>query len=743
MSTQSRTGQSPFVTEELLGAEDGYESSLREDEDALMMVQELTIRERKRCGGWFGYNTWEALLRGFDRWPTCDSEVRERWKSDVSAGITVGVVLVPQGMAYGILAGLDPAYGLYCGVMPLMTYALLGDSPYLALGPFALVSLLTAEAAKAACKAAKCEISSESACYISAATTLSLGVGVVQIILAASGAADMAASLLADSVMDGFTTAAACMITTSQLFHLVGFQPKTKKRALARAHRMVPVLSSSSFICDWLAVLVTSDAIKWAAVGVGVASTAALVALRRAKQRKLLHKRTPDQLLVIILATAVSAMGDCFAPCVDRLPSHLPPPQLMPWRPLYAKNRHKLATTVALLKGSVTIAIIAYLLSLAILRSLAAKAGHKDVARPTRELAAIGAANIVGAFFSSYPAAGSLSRSALAADAGASTPRHNLIACLIVAATLVALTPLFRPTPEAVLSAVVFVSLLSLFDFSAPRRLWRSGHKEDAVLWFIACAATLAAGIQQGLAISIAAAVAYLVKNVARPPVAQLGRIDGHPTLYRDLKRRKHVPQRAAVEIPGVVILRYGAAITFASRSHFAKVLTRLLPGPAESDVDEDVDQDDDHPNHPLRAVVLDCSSIHAIDSSGEKTLRELIADFKAAKIALLFACARSTLRDRLANADVLKDELIPASSIFPLLHDAVSFAEQNLVRNDSFYDNFHRRHAAGCDPTSSTTQPTRRHQVLNEGVVRSPLRFEYAHVDTRVTCAEEENSRL
>ncbi|KAJ8611388.1 hypothetical protein CTAYLR_006505 [Chrysophaeum taylorii] len=668
---EART-ESPFLTEELLGDEnfssngsesDGERIPLRWRPSASSSSSPSQEEASPSLAAWRVKAL--ALVQNIPEECFCGLEVKEHWKLDILAGLTVGIVLVPQGMAYALLANLNPVYGLYCGVMPLVTYACLGDSRFLAIGPFALVSLLSADAASAACDAAgdACVAAPDSACFVSATLTLSLTVGVAQLILAASGVAEVVASLLADSVMDGFTTAAACTIATSQLSHLVGFSEDQKSRSMERAATLVPGLKVSAVLQQWLAVLLSTDAIDWSAVSVGAVSFAALLALKKLKQRKLLHPYTPEQLLVILLATAVSALGNRFAPCVGHLPSGFPRFDPTPWRDLYATGNAPLATTLAIAKGSLTLAVIVYVLSLAIVRSLAAKAGAKDSARPRRELAALGASNCVGAFFGSYVAAGSLSRSALATDAGAATPRHNLVAALVVAGTLVALTPLFEPTPKAVLSSVVFVSLLSLFDFGETARLWHRGHREDAALWITTFLATLALGVEPGLAIGVLLSIARLVRDAARPPVAQLGRIEGHPTVYRDLKRRKRAPQLPAAEIPGVAVVRYGAAVTFASRAHFARALKLYL------------DQD-----RHVHAVVLDCSSVTSIDSSGEKTLREIIHDFKDARITLLFACARSTLRDVLANAHVLQTELIPASTIFVSLHDAVSFAEFHLV---------------------------------------------------------------
>ena len=762
-----------FLTEDVLGADVENDTS----ESSLLAGGHKRARRRRGrplSGETFFLNsmsssrrrqkTARALRRFCSNW--------EDWKADLSCGLTVGVVLVPQGMAYGMLAGLNPAYGLYCGVAPLLVYGVIGGSEMLAIGPFALVSLLTLDAATSAAKIADCDVAPDSQCYVSAALALSLITGSAQVLLAMTGAAEIVAAALADSVMEGFTCAAACLIATSQLRHLVGFDDATKDAANDHAQREFPqICGVSDFAKSWLAVFVSIDSVNAWALCMGGASTLALVLLKKMKKK---CKRFPEQLCVIACATLVpflvATLGhDSPWPVVGALPSGPPPFGAKPWGLILSSNRadaKPMSAFFSLLKSGFTLAIISYALTIAIDRSLSMKKqqraaadkkeqslpslenttnappprqateaattystlrdGHhassseeitvvvsgdddqsgvttprrrpsfsrrvedeeedskedddkkdddedeKKGVEPRRELAALGIANVAGSFFGAYPAAGSLSRSALALDAGAATPKHNLVAGIVVLSTLIALTPLFTKTPKAVLSAVVFVSLLSLFDTSPPKRLWERGQKRDALLWCLTCGATLLLGVEMGLGAGVFCSLLGLIYDAARPTTAILGRLDGHPGVYRDLTRRRHATHAPARPVPGVAILRYGAAVHFGNRAHFAaKVKEALKP-------------------NDVHALVVDCSAVSAFDASAEQAIADLLRDEsvfgtaiqkKKLKKIMLLAVARGSLRDVIKYSPALKDLV---GTIFVNLHDAVQFAEARSLPDRS-----------------------------------------------------------
>jgi len=659
---------SPFLTEDMLGADTMNENA--EESSALFSQRRITDSRRMSIK--------EVIVNKFSFFSNRNdsSAIVNTWRSDFAAGLTVGVVLVPQGLAYGMLAGLDPAYGLYCGVAPLFVYGLLGESRFLAIGPFALVSLLTFEAAKNASDIVDCDISPESGCFVSAALTLSCLTGIAQVILAATGAAEIVAALLADAIIEGFTTAAACLIASSQLRHFVGLDDDAWKKAQAKALERFPtVCRSSDLLKTWLSVINAASNWSWCTIAIASICTALLIAFKRLK-RRFNQRKFPEQLVVIVLATIVTFAFNIPVPIVGKLPTGPPPIYLQPWRRILSEGKgNEESVLLRLVQSAVTLAVVAYALSLAISRSLSAKIKSKDTSSPRRELAAMGVANVIGGFFSAYPAAGSLSRSALAVDAGAETVRHNLIAASIVLLTLLALTPLFKSTPKAVLSAVVFVSLLSLFDPEPPKRLWEQKQKRDALFWGFALLVTLILGVETGLASAIAISLLGLIYDAARPFYAQLGRVQGHPEVYRDLDRRFHAPRYPAHKVPGVIVFRYGTAIHFLNRSHFVKAVLSTT----ESDTFKYIQEYEQEST--VHCVVLDCSAIAYLDSSAETLVADLVLTLKSKGITLLFSCARGPLRDILNSSPKLKP-LIP--TIFVSLHDAVAFAETRLVSTRS-----------------------------------------------------------
>ncbi|KAJ1446886.1 sulfate transporter family-domain-containing protein [Pelagophyceae sp. CCMP2097] len=679
----SRGMRSPLLTEEALGDEPrGEEAEAPDDDD-----DEYGAGEGARAAGAAG-----AAARPGWRGVRCDGDVVDGLKKDAVAGLTVGIVLIPQGMAYGLLAGLSPVYGLYCGVVPNLVYGCVGTSLHLNIGPFALVSLLSFTAAQDVCKLTNCAVSPESPCFVGVTLTLALLTGLLQLAFAASGLGEVVESVLADSVMNGFTSAAAVLISTSQASHLVGFDAATKERAVRRALRLAPRVSAASdFLKQWLAILCTAGAWNAQAVSVGVGSTAMLLALRHLKKAQHLP-RLPEQLIVLAVVTALSAaLGSHLeVPKVGALPSGFMPVGA-PWAAAGLARDASVAVWAALLKGAATLAAVAFVLSLAVAKSLQQTfAPRAAPLSASRELAALGAANVLGSFFGSYPAAGSLSRSAVAAEAGAVSARFNVVAALVVLVTLVALTPLFAAVPMAVLSAVVLVSVASLFDVGEPRRLWRRGHKGDAATWAVAFTATLLLGVQSGLVCGVAGSLVRVIRAAARPHVAALGRIEGYPDVYRDLRRRRNAATNAARPVPGVAIVRFGGGLHFASRGHFAAAVHearagRKAPprcrGPARlaravstrfSKADATVRRRPPRENAAtaVHAIVLDCSGMDGVDSSGEKALREAVVSLEAGGVTLILACARGALRDQLFRGGVFR-----RSHVFPALHDGVVFA--------------------------------------------------------------------
>lgn len=458
-------------------------------------------------------------------------------RGDVVAGATTAAMLVPQSMAYALLAGLPPIVGLYAAIAPPAIYAVFGGSRKLAVGPVAMDSLLVAAVLSPL-------FAAQSEGYVAAAALLALLVGAIQ---AGMGVLRLGflVNFLSRPVISGFTSAAALVIGASQLGALVGV-------ALPPSQGLHTVLG---------ALARAIDRVHLPTLALGLASLVVLVALAR-------RPRLPRALIVLALGGLAAWAFDLPAVGVAVLgavPSGMPSPT---WPEV------PLETTWALLPGAAAIALLSF--AEAISSGLAVCEPGEEL-DPNRELVALGLANAGGGLLRGYPVAGGLSRTAVNAQAGARTPLAGLVAAGLVAATLVVLTPLFAGLPKTVLSAIIVMAVVGLVDTALPRELWRVRRRELAVL-VVTFAATLFLGITTGLALGVAASLALFVLRTTRPHTAVLGRLPG-TEVYRNVRR---FPD--AETVPGLLLVRLDAQLYFANAAFLKETIrARLAEGPARA----------------------------------------------------------------------------------------------------------------------------------------------------------------
>ena len=541
---------------------------------------------------------------------------RRTFAADLGAGLTVGAVLIPQGMAYALVAGLPPVVGLYASVFPILVYTLFGRSRQLALGPVAIVSLLTAAGLET-------RAGGDAALYVSLAASLALMVGILMV---AMGVARLGfvAQFLSEPVLSGFTSAAAVIIAGTQLRNILGVD-------LIRSEYTLDLLVDAGRRLDEVHLLT---------LALGAAAFALLMLLRRWRPA------VPWALLVVIGATAaVSLFGleDQGVKIVGEVPKNLPSPQL----PSLSSERVE-----SLFSLSLAITLVAMVESLAMAQYFAARRRYRI--RPGQEFIALGAANITAGIFRGYPVAGSFSRTAVNAASGALTPVSGLITAGVIALTLVVAAPVFRPLPKAALAAVVFMAATSLFDVAEARRLWRV-KRSDFYLLLLAFSATLLLGIEKGILVAVVASLAVMLQKTSRPHVAVLGRLPGTP-VFRNVERSP-----AAVTSPGILVVRVDAPLYFAN----AEYLKEKLEGVA-------ADRDD------LQVLVFDMSSVNDIDSSADRALHELADEFTSRGIDLYLASVKGLVRDVMRRSGLY--EHLGADRFFLSTDEAVRAAETRLM---------------------------------------------------------------
>jgi len=603
-------------------------------------------------------------------------------RGDLVVGITVAVVLVPQAIAYALLANLPPVYGLYTSLVPMVAYALAGRSPHLCVGPFALMSMVVGSIAADIVTGGTGDVGEHEAArerYLQVVLALTVLCGLVQIAMGMLGLG-VVANLLADSSVSGFTTAAALLIGASQLKHVLG-APLGRGSLLATCAEAVRAVA-------------TGRANPWAVLLTG-ASLCLMLGLKHLNRRLCARAPLFEQLVAVVVFTALAEALRLPVSCVGDggdLPRGLPALSV----PALPESWAELGAVV---QGGATCALVSFLGSASIVRTFAARHGYSlDVAG---ELVPLGLANLAGGFFGAYPAAGSLSRSALASSLGARTPLHGAVQAVVIAAVLVGLTPLFNPLPYSVLAAVILSALTSLFDFAAAAELRRTSPS-DFRLWLAAFLATAVFGVQAGLAFALATSLAVLIGHAARPAWAVLGRLPG-TDVFRDVDRYP-----TAQTLPGVLIFRFDSPLQFANADWFASVLReraqRMADGAAtdctagvatagHSTVKGDRWKAPQAGKgeaggaagggHALTHVVLDCTSIHSLDSSAHVVLKALVSDFSARHTRVLLAAAPPGLRAALEAHGTLGSELLPHSAVFISVCAAITHGCGGLERSD------------------------------------------------------------
>jgi SulP family sulfate permease len=515
---------------------------------------------------------------------------KEDLSGDLTSGLTVGVMLIPQGMAYAMIAGLPPIYGLYASLVPLVIYGLLGTSRQLAVGPVAMVSLLVATGVAPLAAAGTAE-------YIRLAIVLALMVGVIQFVMGAFRLGFLV-NFLSHPVISGFTSAAALIIGFSQLKHLIGVN-----------------LPRSSYIHEILwTTLQSVDQIHLPTLMLGLASVVTLILMKRRDER------IPGALIVVVgtaLAVWTGGLHELGVPIVGEVPRGLPG---FEWQ---APSIGELRT---LMPAALVISLVGFMESIAVAKAMATK--HKYEVDANQELIGLGLANVFGALFQAYPTTGGFSRTAVNDQSGATSGLASLISAAVIGLTLLFLTPLFYYLPNAVLAAVIMVAVSGLIDVQEAKFLWRV-KRSDFALLAASFLGTLFLGIEEGIAVGVILSLAWVIYRSTHPHIAVLGRIPD-TTAYRNVDRFPEV-----ITHERTVIVRIDASFYFANAS--------LI-----KDTFEDIER---HAEGSLERVVLDATSINDIDSSAVHVLEQIAEDFREDGVVFRLAGVKGPVSDVLERA--------------------------------------------------------------------------------------------
>ncbi|MFP4229410.1 MAG: SulP family inorganic anion transporter [Salinivenus sp.] len=512
----------------------------------------------------------------------------ETLRHDATAGLTVGVMLIPQGMAYAVIAGVPPIYGLYAGLVPLLAYPLFGSSRQLALGPVAIDMLIVAAGIGALAQAGTER-------YVALAVLLTALVGLLQMAMGAMKLG-FVANLLSRPVIAGLTSAAAFIIGASQLGNLLGVE-------LGRSQYVHVLLQE--------AVQNAGDA-HLLTLGIGLACIGILVGLPR------WLPRVPESLVVVVcgaLAGWFFELDQNGVEVIGSIPTGLPGPDV--WS-------SSLTELNSLLPAAVTLALVQFMKDISLGRIFATRHGYTIDAN--RELIGIGAGNFFGSLFQSIPSSGSFSRTAVNDRSGAKSPLANVFAAVVVALTLLFLTPLFYYLPMPVLAAIIIVAGFSLIDVRELRNLFKARRRDGYMALFTA-ACTLFIGIQEGILLGVGASVIAVLFRISRPNVAELGHVPG-TRLFRDMERFEQ-----AVRLRDIMVLRVDASFSFANAEYFKDFIL----------------EKSEREGRNVEVVVVDGTSINDLDTTAVGALSSVIETLEDEGIELhltgLIGPVRETVR--------------------------------------------------------------------------------------------------
>ena len=534
------------------------------------------------------------------------------FKGDLFAGITVGIVLIPQGIAYALIAGLPPIYGLYCALVPQVMYAIFGSSRQVAIGPVAMDSLIVATGVSTLAL-----VGSEN--YISIAILLALMVGTIQLIMGVFNLGFIV-NFLSKPVITGFTSAVALIIGFNQFRNLLGLD-------FVQSDQIQIILQGI-----WLEL----GNFNYHTATIGLISMIIIIISRR------INKKIPNALMVVILGVLLMKyFGNIFTnvSIVKDIPSGLPKFGIPEFDFDLIRN---------LLPIALTLVMVGYLETISIGKSLEAKQDEYRI-RPNQELIALGISNMVGSLFNAYPSASSFSRSAINYESGAKTGMAALISVVMVLITLLFLMPLFYYLPKTVLSAIIIVAVFGLVNFKEAGFLWKA-NQLDFCLMLSTFIATLFLGIEFGIITGVGLSLIVLIFRTSRPYVVELGKVP-NSNFYKNKERFEEV-----LLDKDVLVFRFDAQLFYANASYFRDRLEQMM----------------DNKGSALKLIVLDAESINRVDSTGVEMLKERILFCQKKGIIFYLAGVKGPVRDDLFRSGIL--EIISLDHFFMRANQAVRF---------------------------------------------------------------------
>jgi sulfate permease, SulP family len=529
---------------------------------------------------------------------------------DAIAGAVTAALLVPQTLAYALLAGLPPEAGLFAAMLPAFVYALFGTSPALSIGPVAVVSLMTTTTLAPLAAAGSPEYAQDALLLALLAGAMLLGLGLLRL--------GLLINFLSFPVISGFAMGAATLIVLSQLPQILGLHYAAAGNAGQQLWRLLQELPHGALpplaigLMSIVALLAARGPLAGWLVGLGLREPYASTVCR-----------TMPLLLILAASFGVARLPQLLGglPLVGHLAAGLPALSLPPAAGLQRWR--------SLLEPAALIGLVGYLEGISIAQVLARR--HRHQVRANRELVAIGLANLLAGLSHGMPVAGSLSRSVVNDAAGARSRFAGVIAAALVMASSVVLAPVLETLPRAVLAAIIIVAVLRLFDWAGLLRIWRY-DRADGTAWIVTALGVLTVGAETGFIAGLAVSLLLYVWRTAHPHIVEVGNVPGSDLFVES--HRSHELETW----PQLLLVRIDESLFFGNAAALQSfVMDKLGARPEVTD------------------VILICGAVNAIDSSALQMLEDLSESLQHGGVTIHLAEVKGPVMDRLEGSRLLR----------------------------------------------------------------------------------------
>jgi len=567
-----------------------------------------------------------------------------KWRScfltDAIAGLTVGVMIVPQSMSYAKLAGLPVEFGLYSSLVPIYAYAVFGSSRQLAVGPVALVSLLLNNGLTLVLERKDMtpdNTDNYDEIYAALAIQVSFLVGICYIIMGILRLG-FVTIFLSHAVVSGFTSAAAIIIGFTQVKYIFGYDIPSDKSL----HKMI------------YNIFANIGGFNWKTFVLGTSCVIILLGMKQIAKKypKLKWARALAPLFVTVLTILLQLIFDLEErgiPSVGNIPKGLPS-----WSGGVAVDIDDLGQVAVVI---ISIVIVGFMESIAIAKQLANKNNYEIDA--SQELLGLGTANLCAGLFSGYPLTGSFSRSAVNNEAGATSAISSIVTATLVLLVLLFLTPVFELLSLPTLASIVISGVVTLVEYEEAIYLWKV-HKFDFGVWMFAFVGTLFLGVELGLGIAVSVSLFLVIFESAYPHTAILGRLPG-TTEYRNIKN-----YRQAEMYDGIVIIRVDAPIYFANTQNIREKVAKYEKRETEKL------QEKDQGLESVQFIIIEFSAVSHVDTSALHTLHEMHKTYAKNDIKVCYSNPNTSVMLRFLSSGLVDE--IGREHIFVSTHDAVDF---------------------------------------------------------------------